>query len=43
MQRRVKWARPRELKSTKIGKGLCGVSGSGTPTKLFIAVYRRHD
>ena len=29
--------------STRFGKGLCGLSGCGTSTNVFIAAYRRYD
>ena len=34
---------PTRAKYTRFGNGLCGLSGCGTSTNLFIAVYRQHD
>jgi hypothetical protein len=28
--------------STRFSKGLCALSGCGTPTNVLVAVYRRH-
>jgi hypothetical protein len=33
----------RRAESTRFGKGLRGLSGCGTSTNLFIAVYSQHD
>ena len=34
---------PCERNPPEFGKGLCGLSGCGTSTNVFIAAYRRHD
>jgi hypothetical protein len=34
---------PPRAESTRFSKGLCALSGCGTPTNVLVAVYRRHD